>query len=97
LIDEIFAVRNFPYARATSLQCTAAFDMSKACNAASIRLILDAPSAFKVLNTQSLIATFVTLPVHNATILPFLLSGRVQSIDDGIEAFEAADEDVCGI
>ena len=92
LIDEIFAVRNFPYARATSLQCAAAFNMSKACDAASIRLILDAPSAFKVLNAQRLIATFATLPVQSAPILPCLLSGQVESVDYRIDALDATED-----
>ena len=92
LIDEIFAVRNFPYARATALQCAAAFDVGKACNAASIRLILDAPSAIKVLNAQRLIATFAALPVQSAPILPRLLSRQVQSVDYRIHALDTTED-----
>ncbi len=96
------AVSDLPYARetllrATFLQCATAFDIGKTNDISSIRLILDTPSAIKVLNTQRLIADFTTLPVQNATILPSLFSGRVQSIDVMIAAFEAADEDVGGL
>jgi hypothetical protein len=96
-LDEQFAVNNFPCARATFLQRAAAFNIGAACTAASVRLILDAPSAFKVLNTQRFIATLATPPVQYAPILPGLFSGRVQSVDGRVDAFDAADEDVGGL
>ncbi len=83
---------NFYWRRRTIIQCAAATNIGTTNAASPIQFIFDLPLPFKVLNAQRLLATFAARSVQYAPILPCLLSWRVESVDDRINAFDAAEE-----
>ena len=92
LMHKVSVVDNVPSMQMVIIQCAVSLNKGNAYIAVPVHFIFDLPLPFIVLNTQCVRARLAALPVQHAPIPPCLLSGRVQSVDFGINSKDATED-----